>query len=238
MDRQLNLVNTSYQEVEKRVFPRFPLTVLLFKSASNEKQVFEVLDISYTGMKISLKDGEHLYKNSDDIKGVLHWKSARLEIKGNVKWTKDKQVGVSFNLTKELSKEIKDFLSISNIIAGMRPIHHTDFELPADLKYWLRSEGPVELFVWQHRGGNMSKFQLIMLDSFIEWEDGAGLRSGRVLTQRACDLPLSSEEEFMFEIDQGIDMEKIKFARDVSRSIPESFLPKEVCNFILLKLGE
>ena len=228
MDRQLNLVDTNYHQMEKRVFPRFPLNLLLFKSDSEKKQVFEVLDISYTGMKINLKDGSHGYSQDDKVRGTVNWRGASLKIDATVKWTQERQVGISFNLTDKLTKEIKNFLSISNIIAGMRPIHHTDFELPADLKYWLRSEGPVELFAWQHRDGVMSKFQLILLNNFVEWEDGTGIRTGEIVTQRDCDLPLTSEEEFMFQIDQGMEMEKVKFARDVCRSIPKEFCEASV----------
>ena len=57
MERHLSLIKTDYQEMEKRVFPRFPFGLMMFRESSSEKKVFEVKDISLTGMQISIKDG-------------------------------------------------------------------------------------------------------------------------------------------------------------------------------------
>ena len=237
MDQKLSLIKTDYQDVEKRVFPRFPFSFLTFKG--KEDHVFEVKDISMTGMQLSLKDGGHTYRQEDQVTGELHWKGASLAIIGRVMWVQGSRLGVEFNINDTFDGEIKNFLSIDNIISGMRPVHRNsmDLELPSNLKYWLQADGPVEVFVWRHNDGEVARFQVIMLDNFIEYEDGKGLKSGQVLTKRDLDTPLVKEDEFLFQIDQVLDEDKLSFAQQIVSKLPEGFLPEEAKEFLQVKLG-
>jgi hypothetical protein len=186
MQGHLSLIKTGTQDLEKRVFPRFPFSYLLFKVSNGDKHAFEVKDISYSGMQLCLKDGGHPYKSGEVISGSLHWRGKLLQVEGPVQWVKGQRLGVAFNESKDFDDEIKNFLSVKNIVASMKALHNADMELemPGDLKFWLQADGPVEIFVWQHSGGNIAKFQMIMMDSFVEYQDGKGLRSGRILTKR------------------------------------------------------
>lgn len=238
MEGHLNLIKTDYKETEKRVFPRFPFTYLTFKPSSGEEQVFQVLNISYTGMQISLKDGGCEFKPDSSIEGELHWRGASIEIKGSVKWVQGQRLGVAFE--EELTKTtIPKFLSIENIVAGMRPVHDSglDIEMPNNLKYWLRADGPVEVFVWEHNDHEISRFQIILMDSFVEWEDGKGLRTGNVLNKRDVETPLSGTDEYMFEIDESGDEDKIRFAAQIISNVPENYLPQNVSDFLSRKIG-
>ena len=61
MGASLNLVQGQFAQSskkEKRVFPRLALNHLLFRFEGVEKQTFEVIDISNTGVQIELKFGE------------------------------------------------------------------------------------------------------------------------------------------------------------------------------------
>jgi hypothetical protein len=76
-----------------------------------------------------------------------------------------------------------------------------------------------------------------MMEHFIEWEEGIGLRTGRIMTQRDLDTPLSLEDEFVFHIDDGVIQEKIEMALGVVRKIQTEHLPLEARDFLVYKLG-
>ncbi|MCO4793064.1 MAG: PilZ domain-containing protein [Bacteriovoracaceae bacterium] len=239
MDRHLNLIKTDYQETEKRVFPRFPFTYLTFKSKEADSRVFEVKDISANGMQLCLKDGGHDFIPGTEIDGTLHWKGATLEALGNVKWVRGQQLGVAFVLSSVFEKDVKNFLSVENIVAGMRPIHSSglDIEMPANLKYWLRADGPVEIFVWHHNDGEVSRFQIILMDRFLEWEDGKGLKTGNVADKKDLDTPLVKEDEFVFRFDESVDEDIVIFAQSVVKELPDDYLPDSAREFLKTKLG-
>lgn len=236
MERRLNLIKTDYEELEKRIFPRFPYTYLTFKG---DDQVFEVKDITYTGMQLCRKDGGHSHIPGDIIGGTLHWRGQELDIKGKVMWAKGARLGVAFDKDGGFPQSVEKFLCVENIIAGMRALHKIDLdlEIPANLKYWLRSDGPVELFVWCHNDGELSRFQVIVRENFLEWEDGKGVKTGRVLTQRDLDTPLSPEDEFVFTMDHSSCPYKVELASSVIEAIPEELLTSEAQHFLLRKLG-
>lgn len=239
MDRSFSLIKTGYQDVEKRVFPRFPFTYLTFKGTESDAKVFEVKDISFTGMQLCLKDGGHGYQEGNDLSGSLHWRNACLDINGIVQWVSGQRIGIRFSEDKKLNENLQEFLSIDNILSRMRPVEQgvLGLELPANLKCWLQADGPVEVFVWQHSDGEISKFQILMMESFIEYQDGKGLKTGRVMTKRDMDTPLMTEDEFVFEMDEGLDMNKLQFAKDIVEALPNEYLSNSVEEFLRLKLG-
>jgi len=239
MSRHLNLVKSDLEQLEKKVFPRFPFCYLTFKSSQYDTHVFEVKDISQTGMQLSLKNGEHPLKESEQIHGVLHWGKNKLEISGDVKWTTDKRLGVEFSNKPSLRTNVTDFLSVENFASSLKPIHKMDYgvELPARLKFWLRSDGPVELFVWKHNDGELSRFELLIMENYIEWADGQGLKTGRILSKRDIDTPLINEDEFVFKIDEVIDDEKIELCQTLIKEFDPELITSDTLDFIKLKLG-
>ena len=72
MERRFNLIKSDFEKHEKRVLPRFPFCYLTFKSDETSR-VYEVKDISYTGMQLALKDDEHNFKEDSALKGHIHW---------------------------------------------------------------------------------------------------------------------------------------------------------------------
>lgn len=239
MENHLSLIKTGYQDIEKRILPRFPFNYLIFKSNTNEPHVFAVKDISYSGMQLSLKDGGHSFKNGEKLSGELHWKGAVLSLEADVKWVHGQRLGVKFSRDEKFEEAITNFLSISNIVKSMRPLHLSpmDIEMPTGLKYWLQADGPVEIFIWSHAQSDISRFQLIMMDSFVEYQDGKGLKSGRVMTKRDLDTPLVTEDEFVFEMDERLDDDRLSFAREIVSHLPADFLPINVMGYLKLKLG-
>ena len=240
MERHLSLIKSDFKELETRVLPRFPFVYLMFKDQNEESgHIYEVKDISFTGMQLSLKDGGHAHVPGGKISGIIQWKHAELEAIGKVKWVKGKRLGISFSKDRSFQEKIKSFLSMDKIIAGMQPLHShpIEDELPINLKYWLRADGPFEIFVWSHSHAEMSKFQIIMLNKFVEWEDGLGIKTGEILKTRDVETPLFNEDEFLFQLQDGVEMEYLKASVDMVKNIPEKYLPAEAKEFLILKLG-
>ncbi|MFZ4714316.1 MAG: PilZ domain-containing protein [Bacteriovoracaceae bacterium] len=239
MERHFNLIKNELGTHEKRVLPRFPFCYLTFKAKSNGQLVYEVKDISYTGMQLSLKNGTHSYKEDETLSGSVHWHGQTLELTGKVVWLTQSRLGVEFNKTEKQTKEVKNFLSVKNIVTNFRPIHKSNIglEIPAKLKYWLRGDGPMEIFVWQHAGGALSTFQILLMENFVEWEDGVGLKTGRALSKRNLDTPLLTEDEYVFLMDQSPAAERLNFAMDIVKDISDDSLSTETLDFIKRKLS-
>lgn len=77
----------------------------------------------------------------------------------------------------------------------------------------------------------------MMMEHFIEWEEGVGLKSGKIMTQRDLDTPLSLEDEFVFQIDETVVADKVDMALGVVRLISEEHLPRDAKEFLIYKLG-
>ncbi|MBH47850.1 MAG: hypothetical protein CME71_06730 [Halobacteriovorax sp.] len=239
MEGQLNLIKTGYQDVEKRIFPRFPFCFLTFKGDAHKAHAFEVVDISYTGMQLGLKSGGHTYTEGQDLKGAVHWKGRSLDVSGKVKWVSGQRLGVKFKQDVKLEENIKNFLTIDNIVKSMRPVHghDIDMDVPSNLKYWVRADGPFEIFVWRHNDGEIARFQVIMMENYVEWHDGKGIKTGRVISKRDMDTPLILEDEIMFRVDEGVDGHKVSMANEIVTALGDGHLPTGAREFLTLKLS-
>lgn len=241
MERHLSLIKTDYQELEKRVFPRFPFGLMIFKEgdSSDNKMVFEVKDISLSGMQLSFKDGTHEYSQGHTISGNLQWRGSSLSVKGKVQWVRGSSIGLSFDSSISFEEKMRSFLSYDNIVSHIKPLHKNvmGLELPNNLKFWLKADGVLEIFVWEHTSSGISRFQILFMEHFIEWEEGVGLRTGRIMTQRDLETPLALEDEFVFQIDEGAIESKIEMALGVVRKITDEQLPLDAREFLIYKLG-
>lgn len=247
MERHLSLIKTDYQELEKRVFPRFPFGFMIFKEDSkaesfgqqDPKIVFEVKDISLSGMQLSFRDGTHHYTQGLSIVGNLQWRGSTVKVTGKIQWIREGAIGMSFDSSISFEEKMRSFLSFDNIVSHIKPLHKNNLsmDLPNNLKYWLKADGVLEIFVWEHTSSGISRFQILMMEHFIEWEEGVGIRTGRIMTQRDLDTPLSLEDEFVFQIDEGAIQDKIDMALGVVRKINTDHLPIEARDFLVYKLG-
>jgi hypothetical protein len=136
MERHLSLIKTNHQELEKRVFPRFPFGLMIFRAeqstpSKNCKLVFEVKDISLSGMQISFKDGTHDYLQGETIEGNLQWRGPHLFVKGKIQWVREGSIGLSFDSSISFEEKKKSFLSYENIVSHIKPLHKN--ELMMDL---------------------------------------------------------------------------------------------------------
>ena len=62
-----------------------------------------------------------------------------------------------------------------------------------------------ELLIWGHGDGKYQKIQALFDDNFVEWQDGQGLQTGKLLSHQDKDTPLFAQDELTLEMDQGID---------------------------------
>lgn len=238
MERRFNLIKSDFEKHEKRILPRFPFCYLTFKS-DDTSRVYEIKDISHTGMQLSLKDDAQGFATDTALKGHIHWLGKSLDIAGTVKWSTQNRIGVEFIKKHDVLDRVHNFLQMEEMVKRLKPLHKVNdgLEIPARLKYWLRSDGPVEIFVWQHNDGEMSKFQALFLETFVEWEDGLGLKTGRILSKRNVDTPLITEDEWVFNIDPDADGAKLERIKTLVGLISIDLLPAETKTFLLRQLS-
>lgn len=239
MQRHLKLVDSDFESLEKRVLPCFPFCYLIFK-ANQTEQHFEIKDISKTGMQLVLRSGEVQYKPDEKLGGTIHWNGAELDVAGEVKWVAGRRLGVEFAGGQNLRQEVDNFLSIDSLVEHLKPVHKLDnmgFEVPNLLRFWLRADGPVEVFVWEHKDGEVARFQIIIMENFVEWEDGKGLQSGRVISKRDIDTPLIHEDEFVFKLDHNIGDQRIATAHQLVQKISPDLMNEETKEFLCRKLS-
>ncbi|MEI8346000.1 MAG: PilZ domain-containing protein [Pseudomonadota bacterium] len=242
MERHFDLIKNTANNVEKRLFPRFPFYYLLFKdNKKGEERIFEVQDISITGMQLGLKDGAHNHQQGDRLEGTLYWKGQSIEICGEVKWGVGLRLGILFDpKAQKLQQHLKEFFSPENVVKNLRLVSlesdTSQMEYPSNLKYWIHAGRAMEIFIWKHLDGELSRFQILFLKEFVEWEDGKGLFTGKILNSRCHDTPLTSEDEFVLSMDEGVDQEKMEWARHIIAHIPGEVLPTDAINFLKVKL--
>ena len=239
MTRHLNLVESDFEELEKIVFPRFPFCYLTFKCDEYDSHIFEVKDISQTGMQLALKDGEHKISAEKKINGTIQWQGNKLEVAAEVKWTTQSRLGVEFSHKPSQRECVQKLLSVQNFAKSLKPVHRMEFgfDLPAKLKYWLRADGPVELFVWQHSDGELSHFEFVIMENYIQWKDGQGLKTARIISKRDVDTPLITEDEFVIKVDEVIDDFKIDLACALMTEVSGELLTEQCVEFVKMKLG-
>lgn len=238
MERRFNLIKSDFEKHEKRVLPRFPFCYLTFKSDETSR-VYEVKDISHTGMQISLKDESHDFASDAVLKGSIHWLGKNLDVTGTVKWSTNNRLGVEFAKRKEVLDRVHEFLNLKDMVTRLKPLHKVDggLEIPPRLKYWLRSDGPVEVFIWQHNDGEIAKAQILFLETFVEWEDGQKLKTGRILSKRNVDSPLLTEDEWVFKMDPDADGDKLEKVKELIKLISPELLPSEANSFLVRQLS-
>lgn len=236
-ERHLDLVKTPQIENELRVFPRFPFCYLIFKSNKND-HVFEVKDLSQTGMQLALKENEIHYSIGDTLTGEMHWLGNKVELSGQLKWMRSNRLGLEFEQSDKFENEYESFLNLDHIVKALKPLHKNELpiEKPNLLRYWLCADGPVEIFVWEHKDGELSEFQILLHEYYIEWLDGEGVFTGRILSKRNIDTPLIQEDQMIFRRDERLDKSKLLKASDLIEKIAPESLPPEAKNFLLRKL--
>ena len=164
-----------------------------------------------------------IFNANDQIDGSIHWSGSELDIQAKVMWTDGNRAGVNFSETSDFKSKVQDFLAVEKISAKVKPMHQLGMELPVNLNYWYHADGPYDLYVWRHSNGGISKFQIIILDELVEWNDGEGLISGKIFSHRDGRTPLQAEDELKFYLDSQIDLQKINRCKMFVESIATTY---------------
>ena len=57
------------------------------------------------------------------------------------------------------------------------------------------------------------------------------------MENRNIDTPLSQEEEILFDMDDHLDLDSLRLARQLIEELPREIIPESVMKFLQLKLG-
>ncbi len=236
MERKLSLIKNTEKLQEKRIFPRFPIGLMIFKDQKNAL-TFEVKDISLNGMQIELKDGVNAYRNLESICGELHWRGDEISLNGEVQWASGQRLGIRFQ-NDEHADSLKGLLSLDNVVSHIKAVHENplSLDLPHGLKYWLKADGVLDFFVWELPLSGISHFQILFMENFIEWNEGVGLRTGRIINQRNIETPLNFQDELIIENDTEIQADRIHLAKRILSSINPIHINHSDREFLLYKI--
>lgn len=215
MEKILNLIKNEASPELVRNFPRFPFTYMVFKCAQSA-ETFEIQDISESGMQISLKSGELSLGKNSQVTGNINWNGDTLQIEATVVWVKGMRAGLRF-----VNCSLHEFLSLARFAQNMKDITAMDMDLslPRDLSLWLRSDGPCELFVWIDNNHNYSEFQIVFMDRYVEWSDGEGVKTGRVISKRDLQTPLLSQDQYIFKTDSPTQRNTLQTAQQILQEL-------------------
>ena len=235
MERVLSLVESDFGLIQKRKFPRFPYSYLVFLTNGSERKV-EIKDISHSGMQLESKLDPVSQRSGDEVSGKIMGFGSEVEVYGRVEWVKEQRMGLSFS--KNCLPAVKDYLREEKLSKWMKPLtnSHLAANLPQGLRVWLRTDGPIELFMWQDSGGVISEFQVIVMENFVEWEASEGARTGRVLSKRSLETPLASSDEFVFELDQTLSKARVDKAVKIIENLSSDQLALEFKELALREL--
>ena len=233
----MELIRFKQKKSERRFLPRLPFTSLTFREDGVKgKKTFEVKDISREGMRLSLREGEHFYRAGLALRGCIRSKGESLRVQGEVRWVRDRDLGVMFSQNVELKRSLHKFLGPENLIKGIKNICDLEIDLPLGLKSWTRSDAGFEIFVWCHENGGISGFQILFAGNIVEWREEQNLRTGEILYLRSRN-GLLDEEEFLFDFEYLSNKTKLSFARKLINLVTEKHLSKDVLTFIRSRLS-
>ena len=233
MDAKLSLVK---ENQEKRLFPRCSLPSLTFK-VQEEEMVFQVANISSTGMRILVKIGSHSLSEGEKVTGFIRWRGQEIKVRARVAWTSPTEAGLSFHTPQGIAPI---FFSPQVIQGGLKALHLPPFakeKTPPQLKCWLKSGSLFEFFLWTYQSGGYKKIQALFIGHFVEWRDGRGLKTGTLLTQEERDTPLMEQGELTIRLDKSVDHQKVLPVRRILEEVSEDKIQKSAKDFILIKLS-
>jgi hypothetical protein len=75
------------------------------------------------------------------------------------------------------------------------------------------------------------------MENYIQWKDGQGLKTARIISKRDVDTPLITEDEFVIKVDTVVDDNKIDLASALISHVDADLLTTQCVDFIKMKLG-
>lgn len=243
MERALTLIRNEGERTERRLLPRFPLSLLVFKEGTGGGgRVFEIRDISPSGMRIERGRGAGppTHGPGDRIEGRARLRDREVGVRGTVRWARGPGLGVAFDPDPGLRRDVGAFLAGKNAMRGIRRLHDDPSALgrPEGMSHWLRSDGAFELFVWDDGGGGVARFLMLFAGRFAEWRGPLSLQTGTVPHAGGGRGGPEGVEERLLRFDPAPDAGTAAQAAGMADALTTEHLPADVLRLVRRKLRE
>ena len=211
---------------ERRHLPRLSLSSEQFKLSSNGK-IFSVTDLSKKGMGLWLFDLEdlNLFTVGAYFEGALNLKREKYLVQARVRNLNSDRIGCEFeNLTKSCLDSIAHFLNPATLGAELKLIPSLELNT-----LWYHGPSGTDLLIRRTADGECHRITLYALGSFVQWDEGEGLSSGRTApTESHSEIRgIHRLETLYLDPDSTLDSEKLEIAKTVVLS---SNLPLDLKN--------
>ena len=179
-------MSMKHSELDQRKLPRFHITPCQFHDAKLNKN-FSVQDISLGGLSLRLMDRGEIpeFAVGTIHKGTIKVEGLKTDAEFTVRYLRGTLIGAEWlNLSKTLESHL-DQISRPQVLGD----HLKPYDLPAIANtLWFHNPVGVDLLVYQGEGASvmphlMRRWTLYLHQSFILWEDGVGVRTGRALAE-------------------------------------------------------
>lgn len=211
---------------ERRQLPRLSLSSEQFRHSLSGK-IFSVTDLSAKGMGLWLFDSEDLslFTVGAHFEGTLNLKREKHQVKARVRNLNSDRIGCEFeNISPLCLAAIAKFLDPATLGAELKLIPSVELNT-----LWYHGPSGTDLLVSRTADGIYQRITLYVLGSFVQWEVG-----GQLVTGRTAPAESHSEirgihrlETLYLDPDPVIDPEKLEIAKTVVLS---SNLPLEMKN--------
>ena len=90
--------------------------------------------------------------------------------------------------------------------------------------------------MWIEHHDQFCKFQTLFMENLVEWQEGIGLKTGKLHEDQQWKNPPTERNQFMVKLDQNIDRLKISQICEIIENIPSDKIQESAREFILMKL--
>ncbi len=199
---------------ERRRLPRLNLSREQFRLSSNGK-IFSVIDLSNEGMALRLIDREDLilFSIGAELEGSLKLRNEKFPVRARVRHLARDLVGCEFvALSDTVTEVLKKSLDPTFLGKELRP-------LPSDGNgtLWYHGTSGTDLLFWRAADEQYHRVALIVLGTFVQWDQADGLTTGSVgaSQEQAENYGLIRYETLLFLPDDNADSTKLGIAKQL-----------------------
>lgn len=209
-------VNKGERKRNRRIFERFDvdykhLTML------NEQDILVVRDLSAKGFSTQVSErGFQRFRIGDIYAAKMRYLGEIFDIAARVTWKNEDTVG--FELV-EPSKQTLNFmrrlLKPIEIAASLRRVDSSFMANNTEGKTWYHGDNDTDLYIYRNEAGELSAWQLILGNEFVEWSELSGLSTGEVKSNNSASEVIGQMTARSTVSDQKLNDSRRKLALDV-----------------------
>lgn len=208
---------------ERRRLPRLSLTAEQFRLASTGK-IFPVTDVSANGMALRVIDLEdlRLFPIAAALEGTLNLRREKHPVSAKVRRLGGDSVGLEFeSLSPETKQALSRLLDPAVLGRELKPIPSEGQTL------WYHGPSGTDLLFWRGTDGQYRRVMLLLMGSFVQWDQAAGLTTGK--TESSSEMGetrgILRFETMLLDTDTKLDAGKLSVAKTLVMS---SNLPQDL----------